>query len=304
MWMLITLLFVLLILMSAVDKDAKRGRPWHPAVIALSVPFMILLVFATKANLFLLVLAYFLVRRVGRSTARRIHRATVHVPKPPSLPRAPSAPGLPHTVEPRMEFGQASRDFSAQLESFLRDVRSATREGEPVRIDQPQERPGKRASTASVLPDFTPHPGALGAVSAPVSPSVENVLREHGAVLPPEAAAKIRVLGARVDETNAYLRTRGRAEGEHAFLLRQTVDDYLPGVVKAYARLPRSLADTTPLDDGKTGKDLLIEQLDLLERGVTDILAAAAKAEGQDLLANGRFLKDRFDGQKGKDFEI
>ncbi|PYE53406.1 hypothetical protein [Deinococcus yavapaiensis] len=304
MLMLITLLIVFIILMSLVDKDAKRGRPWHPAVIALSVPFMILLTFS-KAGIFALVLAFFLVRLVGRTTARSIRRATVQIPKPPSLPpRAPQVPGLPHAVEPRMEFGQASREFSAQLESFLRDVRSATREGAPVRVEQPTERPGKRASTAAVLPDFAPHSGEVGAVSVPVSPSVEGVLRAHGALLPPEAAAKIRTLGARVDETNAYLKARGRTEGEHAFLLRQTIDDYLPGVVAAYARLPRSLADTTPLDEGKTGKDLLLEQLDLLERGVTDILAAAAKAEGQDLLANGRFLKDRFEGPKGKDFEI
>ena len=59
-------------------------------------------------------------------------------------------------------------------------------------------------------------------------------------------------------------------------------------------QLPPSLANVTPLQDGKTGRDLLGEQLDLLLGAVQDIMRDAAQAGSQHLLAHQRFLKDRF----------
>ena len=78
------------------------------------------------------------------------------------------------------------------------------------------------------------------------------------------------------------------------FMLRQIAEDYAPEAVRAYLKLPPSLANVTPLQDGKTGRDLLGEQLDLLLGAVQDIMRDAAQAGSQHLLAHQRFLKDRF----------
>jgi len=77
-------------------------------------------------------------------------------------------------------------------------------------------------------------------------------------------------------------------------MLRQIRGDYAPEAVRAYLKLPASLANVAPLQDGKTGRDLLGEQLDLLLGGVSDIMRDAAQAGGQHLLSHQRFLKDRF----------
>ncbi|MFD1730418.1 hypothetical protein ACFSC4_03815 [Deinococcus malanensis] len=59
----------------------------------------------------------------------------------------------------------------------------------------------------------------------------------------------------------------------------------------------------TPLQNGKTGGELLREQLDLLLRAVQELLGGALQASSQDLLTHQRFLEERF-GTGGKDLKI
>ncbi|ULH17177.1 hypothetical protein MF271_18795 (plasmid) [Deinococcus sp. KNUC1210] len=64
--------------------------------------------------------------------------------------------------------------------------------------------------------------------------------------------------------------------------------------MQAYLKLPPSLAGVKVLQEGKTGRELLSEQLDLLLDAVKDMLEGAAQAGSQHLLAHQRFLRDRF----------
>ncbi|WP_425144960.1 hypothetical protein [Deinococcus sp.] len=117
--------------------------------------------------------------------------------------------------------------------------------------------------------------------------------------LPAEARERLRTLHARCQEALSYLAERGsEATGmgsdPAAFLLSQIESDYAPEAARAYLKLPPSHAGVTPLQDGKTGRDLLREQLDLLLGAVQDIMADAAQAGSQHLLAHQRFLKERF----------
>jgi hypothetical protein len=114
--------------------------------------------------------------------------------------------------------------------------------------------------------------------------------------LPADARARLGALHHRCAEALAYLKDHDQ-DGVGAgpgFMLRQIADDYAPEAVRAYLKLPPSRADVTPLQDGKTGRDLLGEQLDLLLAAVQDIMAQATQASSQRLLAHQRFLKDRF----------
>ncbi len=112
--------------------------------------------------------------------------------------------------------------------------------------------------------------------------------------LPADARARLGALHFRCQEAFAYLKDREQDAGGAGFMLRQIAEDYAPEAVRAYLKLPPSLANVTALQDGKTGRDLLGEQLDLLLGAVQDIMRDAAQAGSQHLLAHQRFLKDRF----------
>ena len=131
--------------------------------------------------------------------------------------------------------------------------------------------------------------------SPPAAQAAEGLLAlSRDERLPEGARARLGALHFRCREALDYLRTHGQDGAGPGFLLRQIETDYAPEAVRAYLKLPPSLAGVTPLQDGKTGRDLLTEQLDLLLSAVGDIMKDAVQAGSQHLLAHQRFLKDRF----------
>lgn len=86
--------------------------------------------------------------------------------------------------------------------------------------------------------------------------------------------------------------------GEERFVLVRTATDYLPRTLEPYLRLPRMYADHKIVSDGKTATQVLCEQLDVMFRQLEDIGDAIAQSDTDRLLANGRFLSERF-GQRG-----
>lgn len=79
------------------------------------------------------------------------------------------------------------------------------------------------------------------------------------------------------------------------FVLVQCALDYLPSAVANYLRLPRAYADHYVVADGKTSRQLVVEQLDLLARQVDEVAAAVNRADVNDLLVHGRFLAEKFE---------
>lgn len=172
----------------------------------------------------------------------------------------------------------------------LDDVRERVR---PARRERRRDRREREEVAVSAAP---PPP-----IGEDYATPLDQLLNAHLARLPEEARVRLADLGRRVRAVQGDLERRGELGGETRFLLRQTATDYAPGAVNAYLRLPPSVANVTPLADGKTGKDLLIGQLDLLLSAVEAASTDVAQSAGQDLLAHGRFLEDKF-GKK--DFDI
>lgn len=112
--------------------------------------------------------------------------------------------------------------------------------------------------------------------------------------LPADARAQLAALNLRSQEALDLLRAQGQAGSEAEYVTRAIREEYAPNAVEAYLKLPRTLADSAPLQDGKTGRALLVEQLELLLDGVQDVLNSALQSGGQELLTHGRFLRDRF----------
>ncbi len=82
-----------------------------------------------------------------------------------------------------------------------------------------------------------------------------------------------------------------------AYSVVATATDYLPEAIGAYLRLPRDWADTRPVDGHKTSLMVLIDQLDLLGVTMNKIYDAANRTDADALIANGRFLQQKFGHQ-------
>lgn len=191
----------------------------------------------------------------------------------------------------------------------LADVSAGLTRGVPERVALRLERRVQRR--AAKLERKAERLGmSLSPTTAPVpavaAPEVAGLLAlAHDARLPADARARLGVLHHRTSEALAYLNAHHHDGGVAGpeFMLRQIADDYAPEAARAYLKLPPSRADVTPLQDGKTGRDLLGEQLDLLLSAVQDIMAQATQASSQPLLAHQRFLKDRF-AKPGDDLKL
>lgn len=132
----------------------------------------------------------------------------------------------------------------------------------------------RRAPAPDVTPTETP---------APTRPLPDDLLR-----LPEPARTRAWALMCTVHDA---LRSEP-ADARAAFLLRQTLTDYLPDTVRAFLHLtPAARAQLEA--QGQPPETLLLEQLSLIEGGVAEALRHDHAAADQ-LLTQGRFLRERF----------
>jgi hypothetical protein len=85
-----------------------------------------------------------------------------------------------------------------------------------------------------------------------------------------------------------------------AFVVQKTATDYLPSTLQTYLNLPRAYATLHRMDGGRTAADVLLDQLTLLDSKMQEVADAVNKNDTDALLANGRFLEDRFGGSSLK----
>src|SRR5690242_18344786 len=78
------------------------------------------------------------------------------------------------------------------------------------------------------------------------------------------------------------------------YVVQRTATDYLPATLQAYLALPPQFAATKVVGNGKTALQVLSDQLDLLAAQLEEITDAVHKQDSDRLLANGRFLEERF----------
>ncbi len=78
------------------------------------------------------------------------------------------------------------------------------------------------------------------------------------------------------------------------YTIRQTALDYLPETLENYLKLPPAFRSLHPVQDGKTAKQLLLEQLNLLDQEMKEIVEDFYRNDTQRLMAHGRFLEQKF----------
>jgi len=77
-------------------------------------------------------------------------------------------------------------------------------------------------------------------------------------------------------------------------LIRQTGIHYLPRVLSDYLAIPRLYAERVAVQDGKTSRDILIEQLRMIEQKMKETAQDMYRNDADRLLVNARFLQERF----------
>ena len=86
----------------------------------------------------------------------------------------------------------------------------------------------------------------------------------------------------------------GDGADPNVYLIRQTALAYLPDAFQTYLRMPRIMAERRAIAGGRTPHDVLLDQLDLMDRRLADVADDLARHDSDKLLANGRFLAEKF----------
>lgn len=144
-------------------------------------------------------------------------------------------------------------------------------------------------------------PAATPAAKAQAQPTFSGdalSALHHETRLPAAIRAQLVALDQRTAEALKALAAQGNVASEALFQARAIRNEYAPASVQAYLKLPPTQANTVPIENGKTGRDLLADQLDLLLSAAQKILDATVRSGSQDLLSNGRFLRDKFGGSE------
>jgi len=91
------------------------------------------------------------------------------------------------------------------------------------------------------------------------------------------------------------LQRKGTIVTDETFTVRETVLRYLPETLEAYLRLPPAYASMHKIRDGKSARQILVEQLTLLDERLKIMVGNVLEEDVQALEANGRFLQERFE---------
>ncbi|MEY4590348.1 MAG: hypothetical protein RL497_2424 [Pseudomonadota bacterium] len=127
--------------------------------------------------------------------------------------------------------------------------------------------------------------------------ALENTLKTVGPKLPEKARSGLASIKHTLEgllpalkslETSAQLDLHSR------LTVMSTITKYLPETLTAYLRLPPAFALVHHGSSGKTAQVLLIEQLDALDTQLKQVAQNAYAQDIERLVANGKFLQDRF----------
>lgn len=91
------------------------------------------------------------------------------------------------------------------------------------------------------------------------------------------------------------LEGEGLVQAENRAKLKQLVSRYLPDVLEAYLKLPSLYAKSARVSQDKTPYLILVDQLRLLDNHVKELRDGVYAQNVNELLANGQFLREKFD---------
>jgi hypothetical protein len=122
---------------------------------------------------------------------------------------------------------------------------------------------------------------------------LENLVRKIQDKVPKEVLDKVTSIKNSILEILPRITDISSSDFE-IYTIRQTALEYLPETLQNYLNLPKAYAALHPVKDGKTAKQLLLEQLDMLDGEMKEIVDDFFRNDTQQLMAHGRFLNEKF----------
>jgi hypothetical protein len=111
--------------------------------------------------------------------------------------------------------------------------------------------------------------------------------------LPIDVQVKVEQIRRKVDVLLGYA-DRFPPFSQDLHLVRQTASDYLPRTINTFLAMKPEDVDRPLASTGKTAREELKSQLDLLDSKLDDIAQDLQRQDADRLLANRRFLEARF----------
>jgi len=122
---------------------------------------------------------------------------------------------------------------------------------------------------------------------------LDAVIARARSALPPDQAKRLDSIRSSIGEVLPRLAVESGAS-DNLFLVRETVLRYLPETLANYLALPPLFRTTHALRDGKTARDLLADQLSVLDAQMREVVGNVARGDAEALISNGRFLEAKF----------
>ena len=130
-----------------------------------------------------------------------------------------------------------------------------------------------------------------------IKAALDSLQHDIAGRVPKEVSALVDSIAQSIVAILPTLAKDNNAGDQNTYTIRQTALQYLPETLKNYLNLPAAFRNLYPVQDGKTATQLLIEQLTLLDGKMKEIVNNYLSNDSQALVANGRFLADKFKTQ-------
>jgi hypothetical protein len=122
---------------------------------------------------------------------------------------------------------------------------------------------------------------------------LDRVIGHAQVQLQPEMVQHLTSIRSSIEEVRPKL-AAVRGYDDNLYTVRETVARYLPETLANYVKLPRLFRINHVLQEGKTARHLLLEQLTVLDEQMKDVVTNVTRGDGDALLANGQLLQARF----------
>ena len=146
----------------------------------------------------------------------------------------------------------------------------------------------------------TAHRREPSAGSQPAATGTAQPKQVAQAELPIDVQVKVEQIRRKVEVLLSYA-DRFPPFSQDLYLVRQTATDYLPRTIATYLSMSKPAAEKPLSTSGQTALEELKAQLDLLDSKLDEIAQDLERQDTDRLLANRRFLEQRFGlGQKSE----
>ena len=136
----------------------------------------------------------------------------------------------------------------------------------------------------------------LGAAqdAAQIRDGLDHLVRSLRGKVADDLIAKVVRIQGSILATLQVEGSAGDGADPNVYLIRQTALAYLPDAFDTYLRMPRFMAEGRRIAGGQTPHDVLLGQLDLMDKRLAEVADDMARHDSDKLLANGRFIAEKF----------